>query len=342
MLGFNNDIAIDLGTATTMVHVRGKGIVIREPSVVAVETSTGRVLSIGSEAARMLGRTPASIQAIRPLSDGVISDYLLTEEMIRFYIRKVCGQLRTIKPRVMVCVPSITTDVEARAIVEAAASAGARRVYLIEEPVAAAIGLDIDITKPHGVMVTDIGGGTTDIAVISLGGVSVSSSIKVAGNKFDEAIARYIRRKCSVAIGDQTAENIKIQCACAWPKPVKTSYEAKGLNVITGLPQVVTVDSEEMREALEEPLTLIGDAVHSVLEKTPPELVGDISQDGILLTGGGSLLDGLDQYISKRTGIKAVVAPQAPDCVVLGCARALEKYSNLAEGSKLFRSNVYN
>lgn len=340
MFGFNNDIAIDLGTATTLVYVRGKGIVIREPSVVAFDTNTGKTIAIGSEAAKMLGRTPAHIQAVRPMCDGVISDYLLTEEMIRYYIKKICGQMRTIKPRVMVCVPSITTDVEARAIVEAAASAGARRVYLIEEPVAAAIGMNIDISRPHGVMITDIGGGTTDIAVISLGGVSVSNSVKVAGNKFDEAIARYIRRKYSVVVGDQTAEKIKLQIGCAWPKEEMTYMDAKGLNVITGLPQIVNISSEEMREALAEPIMLIANTVHNVLENTPPELIADISQDGILLTGGGALLDGLDQYLSKRTGIKVVIAEDAADCVVLGIGKALE-YSSLTEGAKLFRGNLY-
>lgn len=341
MFGFNNDIAIDLGTATTLVYVRGKGIVIREPSVVAFDTNTGKTLAIGTEAAKMLGRTPPHIQAVRPMCDGVISDYLVTEEMIRYYIKKICGQMRTIKPRVMVCVPSITTDVEARAIVEAAASAGARRVYLIEEPVAAAIGMNIDISRPHGVMITDIGGGTTDIAVISLGGVSVSDSVKVAGNKFDEAIIRYIRRKYSVVVGDQTAERIKINIGCAWPKEEITYMDAKGLNVITGLPQVIHISSEEMREALEEPLQMISNTVHNVLENTPPELVADIAQDGILMTGGGSMLDGFDRYLSAKTGIKVVIAEDAADCVVLGIGKALEQYSTLAEGAKMFRGNLY-
>ena len=293
------DIGIDLGTATVLVYVKGSGIVIKEPSVVAIDKNTDRIIKVGREAQRMLGRTPGNITAIRPLRDGVISQYEITLKMIQYFIKKACGTM-IFKPRVIICVPSGITEVEERAVVDAATQAGAKRTYLIEEPVAAAIGAGINIAAPNGHMVVDIGGGTTDIAVLSLGGVVVSESIKVAGDKFDEAIIRYVRRKHNVLIGERTAEAIKIKIGCAWPRKEPRTLEVKGRCLIQGLPRVVRINSDEIPDALEEPITAIIEAVCSVVERTPPELIGDILSNGIVMTGGGSLLYGLDRLIARE------------------------------------------
>jgi len=329
----SKDIGIDLGTATVLVYVKGKGIVIKEPSVVAIDKNTNRILKYGREAQVMLGRTPGNITAIRPLRDGVISQYEVTHQMIQYFIKRACGGATIFKPRVVICVPSGITEVEERAVVDAATQAGARRTYLIEEPVAAAIGAGIDISAPNGHMVVDIGGGTTDIAVLSLGGVVVSESIKVAGDKFDEAIIRYVRRKHNVLIGERTAEEIKIRIGSAWPKDTPRTLNVKGRCLVQGLPRMVQISSHEIPDALEEPITQIIDAVCSVIERTPPELIGDILNNGIVMTGGGSLLVGLDRLITYATGIKTRVADKAVSCVAIGTGRSLDHISAIPEGA---------
>ena len=326
------DIGIDLGTATVLVYVKGSGIVIKAPSVVAIDKNTDRIIKVGREAQRMLGRTPGNITAIRPLRDGVISQYEITLKMIQYFIKKACGTM-IFKPRVIICVPSGITEVEERAVVDAATQAGAKRTYLIEEPVAAAIGAGINIAAPNGHMVVDIGGGTTDIAVLSLGGVVVSESIKVAGDKLDEAIIRYVRRKHNVLIGERTAEAIKIKIGCAWPRKEPRTLEVKGRCLIQGLPRVVRINSDEIPDALEEPITAIIEAVCSVVERTPPELIGDILSNGIVMTGGGSLLYGLDRLISYATGIKTRVADKAVSCVAIGTGKSLDNLSSIPEGA---------
>ena len=327
------DIGIDLGTATVLVYVKGSGIVIKEPSVVAIDKNTDRIIKVGREAQRMLGRTPGNITAIRPLRDGVISQYEITLKMIQYFIKKACGTM-IFKPRVIICVPSGITEVEERAVVDAATQAGAKRTYLIEEPVAAAIGAGINIAAPNGHMVVDIGGGTTDIAVLSLGGVVVSESIKVAGDKFDEAIIRYVRRKHNVLIGERTAEAIKIKIGCVWPRKEPRTREVKGRCLIQGLPRVVRINSDEIPDALEEPITAIIEAVCSVVERTPPELIGDILSNGIVMTGGGSLLYGLDRLIAYATGIKTRVADKAVSCVAIGTGKSLDNLSSIPEGAR--------
>ncbi len=325
-MGFGQDIGIDLGTATILVYIKGKGIVLKEPSVVAIDNTTNRILAVGEEARKMLGRTPGNIVAIRPLRDGVISDYNMTEKMLKYFIAKVTGNrfLKLFKPRIMVCVPSGVTEVERRAVIDAAMQAGARKTYLIEEPIAAAIGAGIDISKACGSMVVDVGGGTTDIAVISLGGTVVSSAIKIAGDKFDEAIVRYMRKKHNVMIGERTAEELKINIGTAYPRPAEVYMDIRGRNLISGLPKTITVSSSEMMEALEEPVSAIVDAVHSVLERTPPELAADISDRGIVMTGGGSLIYGLDKLLQEKTGINVIIAEDAVSCVALGTGKVLE------------------
>ena len=336
MFKFGQDIGIDLGTATVLVYVKGKGVVLKEPSVVAIDTNTGKVLKVGVEAQNMIGRTPGNIVAIRPLKDGVISDFDTTEKMIRYFLKKVCKN-RFFKPRVMICVPSQATEVEERAVNDAAMSAGAGKTYIIEEPIAAAIGAGLDISKPYGNMIVDIGGGTADVAVISLGEIVVSSSIKVAGDKFDEAVVKYIRKKHNIMIGDRTAEELKIEIGGVYPRPVNIEKEIKGRCLITGLPKVVTVDSEEMLEALEECASQIVDAVHTVLEKTPPELVGDISTGGILLTGGGSLIYGLDKLIARETGLDVYIAQDAVYCVAKGTGMSLNYLDSMKQTGKFNR-----
>jgi len=332
MFVFGQDIGIDLGTATILVYVKGKGIVLREPAVVAIDRNTNEVLAVGTEARKMLGRTPGNIVAIRPLKDGVISDYTVTEKMLKYFINKVCGKF-TMSPRIMICVPSGITEVEKKAVIDAASHAGARKVYLIEEPIAAAIGAGIDIAKPYGSMILDIGGGTSDIAVISLGGAVKSKSLKVAGDKFDEAITRYIRKKHNVIIGERTAEDIKINIGCVYPKTVTETMKIKGRNIETGLPVEIEITSEEMREALESSANQILEAVHSVLEITPPELVADISERGIYITGGGGLISGLDKLLSDRTGIPVMIAEDAISCVAIGTGKALNHIELLESGN---------
>ncbi len=332
MFSFGHDIGIDLGTATVLAFVKGKGIVLREPSVVAVDNLTGEVLAVGQEARRMLGRTPGNIVATRPLKDGVISDYTVTEKMLKYFINKICG--RTIfSPRIMICIPSQVTEVEKKAVIDAAAQAGARKVYLIEEPIAAAIGAGIDISKPSGNMIVDIGGGTTDVAVISLGGSVVSTSLKVAGDKFDEAVVKYIKKKHNVIIGERTAEDLKINIGCVYPKIQDAEMDIRGRDLSSGLPKTITIHSSEILEALMEPALQVVDAVHSVLERTPPELTADISNKGIYMTGGGSLVDGLDKLLQEKTGINVMIANDTVSCVALGTGKALENL-DLLDGGK--------
>ena len=333
MCSLAKDIGIDLGTASVLVYIKGKGVVLNEPSVVAIDKNTGRLLKVGAEAQAMLGRTPGNIVAIRPLREGVISDYDMTERMLKEFIHKVTGGFQLFKPRVIICVPSGITEVEERAVVDAGIQAGARRVYLIEEPVAAAIGAGIDIAKPDGHMVVDIGGGTTDIAVISLGGIVESTSIKIAGDQFDEAIIKYIRRKHNVLIGERTAEEIKMQIGCVFPREEELTMDVKGRCLLTGLPRVVNVSSAEMMDAFEEPVERIVEAVHSVLERTPPELVADISTNGIVMTGGGSLVWGFDKLIESHTGIETHVADDAISCVAYGTGKSLESLNAMQDGT---------
>lgn len=327
MGSFVPDIGIDLGTASVLVYVKGKGIVLREPSVVAINKQTNKVLAVGEEARKMLGRTPGSIVAIRPLKEGVISDYEVTEKMLNYFISRVIGGkklFKFFKPNIMVCVPSGVTEVEKRAVIEATMQAGASSVHVIEEPIAAAIGAGLDIAKPTGHMVIDIGGGTSDIAVISLGGVVVSTSIKVAGDKFDEAIVKYMRKKYGLLIGERTAESVKIQIGTAYPREEEVTMEVRGRNLVSGLPETITVPSSGIMDALNESVMQIADAVHFVLEKTLPELSADISDKGIIMTGGGSLLWGLDKLIEKRTGIRVTIAEDTISCVAKGTGIALK------------------
>lgn len=333
MCSLAKDIGIDLGTASVLVYIKGKGVVLNEPSVVAIDKNTGRLLKVGAEAQAMLGRTPGNIVAIRPLRDGVISDYDMTERMLKEFIRKVTGGFHLFPPRIMVCVPSGITEVEERAVIDAGRQAGARRVYLIEEPVAAAIGAGIDITKPDGHMVVDIGGGTSDIAVISLSGVVESASIKVAGDQFNASVVKYMRRKHNILIGERTAEQMKMEIGCVYPKEEEATIEIKGRCLMTGLPKTITVNSTEMMEAFEEPVERILEAVHNVLERTPPELVADISNNGIVMTGGGSLVDGFDKLITARTGIHTVVAEDAISCVAEGTGKSLDSLGDMQDGT---------
>ncbi|QUH19081.1 rod shape-determining protein [Alkaliphilus sp. B6464] len=330
MLGFGADIGIDLGTASVLVFIKGKGIVLQEPAVVAIDKNNNQVLAVGEEARRMLGRTPGNIVAIRPLKDGVISDYDVTERMLKYFIQKTIGKKLFFKPKIIVCVPSGVTEVEKRAVIDATNEAGARTTYLIEEPIAAAIGAGLDIAQPNGHMVVDIGGGTTDIAVISLGGIVVSTSIKVAGDRFDEAITRYMRKRHNIMIGERTAEDIKINVGGAYPRTQQVFMDVKGRNLVSGLPVNIKVSSEEILEALEEAVATIADAVHSVLEKTPPELASDIANQGIVMTGGGALLWGFNKLIEKRTGIPVYIAEEAVSCVAKGTGSALDSLEMLA------------
>jgi len=329
---FGRDIGMDLGTASVLVFVKGKGVVLREPSVVSLDKNTGKLLKVGEDAQKMLGRTPGNIVAIRPLREGVISDYDMTERMIREFLKKLIG-FRLFKPRLLICVPSGITEVEERAVVDAGMQAGARRVYLIEEPVAAAIGAGIDISQPDGHMIVDIGGGTTDVAVISLSGIVESVSIKIAGDLFDESIIKYIRRKHNVLVGERTAEELKISIGCVFPRDEEKIAEVKGRDLMTGLPRVFNVSSSEMIEAFEEVSTRIVEAIHSVLERTPPELVADISTNGIVMTGGGSLVWGFDKLIQQKTGIDTYIADDAISCVAYGTGKSLEWLSDLQDGT---------
>lgn len=323
------DLGIDLGTATVLVYVKGKGVILKEPSVVAINKVNNKILAVGEEARKMIGRTPGNIVAVRPLKDGVISDYDITEKMLKEFIKKACGGKKIIAPKVMVCIPSQATEVEKRAVIDATKNSGAKEVHLIEEPLSAAIGAGIDITKPNGNMIVDIGGGTTDIAVISLGGVVIRKSIKSAGDRFDEAIVKYVRLKHRIMIGEKTAEDLKINIGCAYKDARDCSYVMKGRNLVTGLPDQVEITSEEIREALEEPVGLIVDGVKSILEKTPPELASDIIEKGIIMTGGGSLLYGLDKLIEVSTGLSVKIAENSVEAVVEGTGQVLNYINKL-------------
>ena len=329
------DIGIDLGTASVLVYVKGKGVVLKEPSVVAFDRNTNKIKAIGEEARLMLGRTPGNIVAVRPLRQGVISDYTVTEKMLSYFISRTVGKsLFGRKPRISVCVPSGATEVEKKAVEDATYQAGAREVSIIEEPVAAAIGAGIDIAKPCGNMIVDIGGGTADIAVISLGGVVVSNSIKVAGDDFDEAIVRFMRKKHNLLIGERTAEEIKINVGTEYKRPENLTMDVRGRNLVTGLPKTVTVTSEETEEALREPAYQIVDAVHNVLERTPPELAADISDRGIVLTGGGSLIQGLEELIEEKTGINTMTAEDPLTAVAIGTGKYIEYLADDDKKSK--------
>lgn len=339
-MGFTEEVGIDLGTANVLIYVDGKGIVLQEPSVVALNKDTKEILAVGSEAKRMIGRTPGNIAAIRPLREGVISDYDITEKMLQYFIKKTCGGSRFFKPRLVVCVPSGVTEVEKRAVKEAALQAGGRAVYLIEEPVAAAIGAGIDITGPEGVMVIDIGGGTTDIAVISLGSIVTSTSVKIAGDKFDDYIVKYIRKKYKLFIGDRMAEKLKKEIGTAFTGEESLKALCKGRDLVTGLPRTLEITSEEILEALEEPIDAICEATHGVLEKTPPELAADVGETGIVITGGGAYLRGLDKRIEKKTGIRTWIAPEADFCVAKGTGESL-KYIDIISKNNLNRKETY-
>ena len=328
MFSFTKDIGMDLGTASVLIYIKDKGIVLNEPSVVALDKNTGKLLKVGADAQAMLGRTPGNIIAIRPLREGVISDYEVTERMIKEFLHKVMG-FQLFKPRIIICVPSGITEVEERAVVDAGIQAGARRVYLIEEPVAAAIGAGIDISKPDGHMVVDIGGGTAEVAVISMGSIVASRSVRSAGDEFEKEIIAYVKRKYNVLIGDRTAEEIKIAIASAAPYEGEEPYSVMGRNLVDGFPKEVTLTPAEIREVLSEQ---IGAAAHQVLEKTPPELAGDIFRNGVMLTGGGAQLHGLTEYLSEELKVEVTVSPDPVNCVALGTAMSLGLNDKLETG----------
>ncbi|MGB0113476.1 MAG: rod shape-determining protein [Ilumatobacteraceae bacterium] len=323
-LSLGRDLAIDLGTANTLIYVRGHGVVLDEPSVVAINANDGRPVAVGMEAKRMMGRTPNHIKAIRPLKDGVIADFEVCEKMLRYFIQKVHGS-KWSKPRMVICVPSGITGVEQRAVQDAAEYAGARKpVHIIEEPMAAAIGADMPVHEPSGNMIVDIGGGTTEVAVISLGGIVTAQSIRVAGDELDEAVLQYVKKEFSLAIGDRTAEEIKIQMGSAWPLEEELTADIRGRDLISGLPRTIQVTTEQIREAVAEPISAIVDAVKTTLDKTPPELAADIMEDGITITGGGALLGGLEQRLAHETGMPIRIADEPLYSVVIGSGRALE------------------
>jgi rod shape-determining protein MreB len=328
---FSNDMGIDLGTANTLVYVKGQGIVLREPSVVAIDRETRRVLAIGAEAKRMLGRTPASIIAVRPLRNGVIADFEVTQEMIKYFIRKVHNRRSLLHPRVVIGIPSGITEVERRAVHESALQAGARRVHLIEEPMAAAIGADLPISEPHGNFIVDIGGGTTETAIISLGGLVVSKSLDIAGDEMDEAVMMHFRRKYNLLIGETTAEDVKIQIGSVFPLKEEKTMEVKGRDQATGLPKTVLITSEEVRQALMEPVQLILDVIKNTLEETPAELAADLVDRGIMLAGGGSLLRGLPDLIRQETELPVHRAADPLSCVALGTGKFLEELDNIQD-----------
>lgn len=332
---FNNlssrDMAVDLGTANTLVYVRGRGIVLNEPSVVAINTKDGRPVAVGAEAKRMIGRTPSGIRAVRPLRDGVIADFDICEKMLRYFIQRV-HQRRWVKPRIVVCVPSGITGVEQRAVQEAAEYAGARKpAYIIEEPMAAAIGAGLPVHEPTGNMVVDIGGGTTEVAVISLGGIVASQSIRIAGDEIDEAIISFVKKEYSLALGERTAEDVKIAIGSAAPLREEIYAEVRGRDLISGLPKTIVTSTAEIREAIEEPVSAIVDAVRLTLDKTPPELAADIMEKGIVLTGGGALLHGIDVRLANETGMPIVVAADPLHSVVLGSGQCLEEFQALKQ-----------
>ena len=324
-------MAVDLGTANTLVYVRGRGVVLNEPSVVAINTLTGAILAVGSEAKRMIGRTPSHIQAVRPLKDGVIADFDVTEKMLRYFIQRVHKRRILAKPRVVICVPSGITGVEQRAVEEATIAAGARRAYIIEEPMAAAIGAGLPIHEPTGNMVVDIGGGTTEVAVISLGGIVTSTSIRIGGDELDEAIIQHVKKEYSLLLGERTSEAIKLAIASVFPMPEELVAEIKGRDLVSGLPKTIALSSEEIRAALEAPNQTIVDAVKVTLDKTPPELAADIMEQGIVLTGGGALLHGLESRLTQETGMPIVVARDPLNCVAIGSGQCLEEFEALKQ-----------
>lgn len=323
------DMGIDLGTATVLIYVKGKGVVLNDPSVVAIDKSKNKLLAVGEEARQMIGRTPGNIVALKPLKQGVISDYDLTEKMLKYFITKACGNKNMVSPRVVVCVPSESTEVEKRAVMDAARNAGAKKVFLIEEPLAAAIGAGVDITKASGNMIIDIGGGTTDIAVISLGGIVARSTINIAGDSFDETIIKYIRKKYNLMIGERTAENLKMSIGSVYDSGEEEFADIRGRDLVSGLPKNITVSSSEMREALIETVNVIAEGTHAILERTPPELAADISDKGIVMTGGGALLKGLDKLISEVTHVPVCVSEEAVTCVAIGTGKMLEYLDKL-------------
>ncbi len=327
---FTREIGIDLGTANTLVYVKGKGIVLREPSVVAVNNHNGQVLSVGSDAKQMIGRTPGNITAIRPMKDGVIADFEIVQGMLRYFIRKIIGNNPLIRTRIIICVPSGVTEVEKRAVVEAAMHAGAKEAYLIEEPMASAIGAGMPVEEPSGSMVVDIGGGTCEVAVISLGGIVVSRSVRTAGDEFDDSIIHYVKKEYNLMIGERSAEDIKMKIGSAYPFEKEISYKVSGRDLVTGLPKELAISSAEIREALREPVNTVVDSIKYTLEKTPPELASDIMERGIMLAGGGALLKGLDLLISEETGIPVYIAENPLDCVVLGTGKVLEELDVLS------------
>ena len=323
------DMAVDLGTANTLVYVRGRGIVLNEPSVVAINTKTGAILAVGSEAKQMIGRTPAHIVAIRPLKDGVIADFDVTEKMLRYFIQKVHRRSFLAKPRCVVCVPSGITGVEQRAVEEATISAGARSAFIIEEPMAAAIGAGLPVHEPTGNMIVDIGGGTTEVAVVSLGGIVTSQSIRIGGDELDDAIINYVKKEYSLMLGERTSEEIKMAIASAFPMPEETNAEIRGRDLVTGLPKTIVISAEEIRRAIEEPVNQIVDAVKNTLDKCPPELAADIMDKGIVLAGGGSLLKGLDERLKHETGMPIHIAEDPLFAVAIGSGKCLEEFESL-------------
>ena len=336
-----SDIGIDLGTSSTLVYAKGRGIVLKEPSVVAVERVTGRIVAIGEEARKMMGRAPANILVIRPLRDGVISNFDVTARMLRYFFQKVVGTRLLYRPRAVVCVPSGVTEAEKRCVIEASDEAGARYTYLIEEPIAAAIGAGIDINEPKGHMVLDIGGGTTDIAVIAYGATVLSDSIKMAGDKFDEALRRYMKRKHNIFIGERNAEDIKIAYGRAHIEKEQRIIEVRGRNVTTGLPEAVPIGTNEMVDALNEPLSAIMERVRGLFERTPPELATDIAETGIVVTGGGALLAGFDRYVTERTNVPCRIAEDPISCVALGTGRVLEDFQKYNAAIYDYRRGEY-
>lgn len=330
---FTKDLGIDLGTANTLVFVKGKGIVMREPSVVAIQAHTKEVLAVGEEAKRMIGRTPGHIIAVRPLKDGVIADFDVTQTMLKFFIKKANARHSFVQPRVVVCIPSGVTEVEKRAVEEASEHAGARDAYLIEEPMAAAIGAGLPVQEPTGSMVVDIGGGTTEVAIISLGGIVTSRSIRIGGDELDQSIVHYIKKEYNLMIGERTAEDVKIKIGSADVKSKEQKLQVRGRDLISGLPKTIEVTSSEINSAMEEPISNIIDAIKYTLEKTPPELASDIMELGIMLTGGGALLDGIDRVVKRETGMPVNIAENPLDCVALGTGKALESIDLLKKAS---------
>lgn len=326
---FAKDIGIDLGTANTLVHVKGKGIVVREPSVVAINRKTNTILAVGDDAKNMIGRTPGDIVAIRPMKDGVIADFDVTQSMLKYFIKRAFSGGIMSKPRVVICVPSGVTEVEKRAVEEATLQAGAKEAYLIEEPMAAAIGANLPVEEPSGSMIVDIGGGTSEVAVISLGGIVTSKSLRIAGDEFDEAIVHYVKKEYNLMIGERTAEEIKVTIGAAYPKPKEEYMEVRGRDLITGLPKNLKISSSEIQDALKEPINSIIDSIKYTLEKTPPELASDIMDRGIMLAGGGALLSGLDKLIKEETGMPVSVAERPLDCVAIGAGKVLDEIETL-------------